>query len=69
MATEKPSTARYVSDLLNEEILYTLKRALVLVEKWPIDYNTIRPHSSLDYIPPAPQAVNPLATLAETTQK
>jgi putative transposase len=28
----------------------------VLAERWRVHYNTIRPHSSLGYRPPAPQA-------------
>ena len=43
--------------LLNGEIFYTLKEAKVLIEEWRKTYNTIRPHSSLDYRPPAPEAV------------
>jgi putative transposase len=45
---------------LNGEIFYTLKEAQVLIEKWRIEYNTIRPHSSLDYMPPAPETLQPL---------
>jgi len=43
-------------ELLNREIFYTLKEAQVLIERWRKEYNTIRPHSSLGYQPPAPQA-------------
>ncbi|MGD0277373.1 MAG: integrase core domain-containing protein, partial [Syntrophales bacterium] len=28
----------------------------VLIEKWRLEYNTFRPHSSLNYHPPAPEA-------------
>jgi putative transposase len=28
----------------------------VLAERWRIHYNTVRPHSSLGYRPPAPEA-------------
>jgi transposase InsO family protein len=31
--------------------------ARVVVEGWRRQYNTVRPHSSLDYRPPAPEAV------------
>ena len=44
-------------ELLNEEIFYTLKEAQVMIEKWRKDYNTIRPHSSLGYRPPAPETL------------
>jgi putative transposase len=43
-------------ELLNRELFYTLLEAKVLIEKWRRDYNTIRPHSSLGYKPPAPEA-------------
>jgi transposase InsO family protein len=56
-------------ELLNGEIFYTLKEAKVLIEQWRIHYNTIRPHSSLGYRPPAPQAVNPLVMPASATQQ
>lgn len=42
-------------ELLNTEIFYTLKEAKVLIERWRNHYNTVRPHSSLDYRPPAPR--------------
>ena len=46
-------------ELLNGEIFYTLKEAQVIIERWRQEYNTIRPHSSLNYLPPAPQTVWP----------
>jgi putative transposase len=44
-------------ELLAREIFYSLKEAQVLIERWRREYNTIRPHSSLGYRPPAPEAV------------
>ena len=44
-------------ELLNGEIFYTLKEAKVLIEMWRKHYNTARPHSSLGYLPPAPEAI------------
>jgi putative transposase len=44
-------------EVLNREIFYTLKEAQVLIEQWRQQYNTIRPHSALNYRPPAPVAV------------
>ena len=41
-------------ELLNREIFDTLLEAKVLTERWRRDYNTVRPHSSLGYRPPAP---------------
>jgi len=56
-------------ECLNMEIFTTLKEAQVLIEQWRCFYNTQRPHSSLGYRPPAPQAnlppVNRLAYAIE----
>ena len=41
-------------ECLNGEIFYSLREAQVVVEMWRKHYNTIRPHSSLGYRPPAP---------------
>jgi putative transposase len=41
---------------LNGEVLDTLAEAKVLVEGWRREYNRFRPHSSLGYRPPAPEA-------------
>ena len=46
-------------EILNTEIFYTLKEAKVLIERWRHHYNTIRPHSSLGYRPPAPETILP----------
>ena len=43
-------------ELLNGEIFYTLKEAKVLIERWRQRYNRLRPHSSLGYRPPGPEA-------------
>ena len=45
--------------LLNVEIFTTLFRAQVLIENWRKDCNQIRPHGSLGYRPPAPEAIMP----------
>lgn len=44
-------------ELLNGEIFYTLKEAQIVIEGWRQHYNTVRPHSSLGYKPPAPEAI------------
>jgi putative transposase len=44
-------------ELLKGEIFYTLKEAKIVIESWRRHYNTARPHSSLGYKPPAPEAV------------
>jgi hypothetical protein len=43
-------------ELLNREIFTTLEEAKVLIEQWRREYNQVRPHSSLGYRPPAPEA-------------
>ncbi len=45
--------------LLNGEIFYTLHEAKVLLERWRWHYNHVRPHRSLRYRPPAPEAKLP----------
>src|ERR1039458_6239687 len=42
-------------EFLNGEIFYTMKELRVLAERWRVHYNTVRPHSSLGYRPPAPE--------------
>ena len=44
-------------ELLNGEIFYSLAEAQVIIEAWRHYYNTERPHSSLGYKPPAPEAI------------
>ena len=44
-------------ELLSGEIFYSLKEAQVLIEMWRKHYNTVRPHSSLGYKPPAPATI------------
>ncbi len=46
-------------EVLKREIFFTLREAKVLIEQWRREYNTIRPHSSLGYRPPAPEAIRP----------
>ena len=45
--------------ILDGEIFTTLLEAKVLIENWRREYNTIKPHSSLKYKPPAPEARAP----------
>lgn len=58
-------------ELLDREIFYTLKEAKVMIERWRVHYNTIRPHSSLGYRPPAPEAVaaEPCSATLRTPQQ
>ena len=41
-------------EFFNGEIFYSIKELRVLAERWRVHYNTVRPHSSLGYKPPAP---------------
>jgi len=43
-------------ELLNGEIFDTMQEAKLVIEKWRAYYNTIRPHSSLKYKSPVPEA-------------
>jgi len=47
-------------EFLNRELLDTLLEARVLTARWRREYNTVRPHSALNYRPPAPEAFEPL---------
>src|SRR5690242_9958793 len=46
-------------ECLNGEIFYSLKEAQIVIEKWRVLYNTLRPHSALGYRPPAPATLAP----------
>ena len=55
-------------ECLNGEIFYSLKEAQVVIAKWRVLYNTLRPHSALGYRPPAPAAMAPqMAALRSPT--
>ena len=51
--------ARLRDELLNGEIFYTLREAQIVIESWRRHYNSIRPHASLGYKPPAPEVFVP----------
>src|SRR6516164_5879658 len=51
--------ARLRDELLNGEIFYTLREAQIVIESWRRHYNTIRPHASIGYKPPAPEVFVP----------
>jgi len=44
-------------ELLNCESFTTLAEARILIEGWRKEYNQVRPHSALNYRPPAPEAI------------
>ena len=43
--------------LLNRELFYTLKEAQIIMERWRIHSNTLRPHKSLGDQPPVPETI------------
>ena len=51
--------ARLRDELLNGEIFYSLREAQVVIESWRRHYNTVRPHASLRFRPPAPEVFVP----------
>ena len=51
---------RMRAELLNSEISHLLREAEIIIESWRNHYNTKRPHSSLGYRPPAPEAIVPM---------
>ena len=54
-------------ELLSREVFTTLLEARILIEYWRKEYNHIRPHSSLRYRPPAPEAIQSAPMLATLT--
>ena len=59
---------KFRDELLNCEIFETLFEAKVLIERWRKEYNTLRPHSALGYLPPAPETVESIQTVSTTLQ-
>ena len=60
--------ARLRDELLDGEIFYTLAEAKIVVESWRRHFNTVRPHGSLGYKPPAPEVFVPAMTARATAQ-
>jgi len=50
---------RLRDECLNEHLFATLKEARNIIEAWRIDYNTERPHTSLDGLTPVEFAIRP----------
>lgn len=46
---------KLADELLACLVFDTLYEAKVLVERWRMQYNTVRPHSALGYRPPVPE--------------
>ena len=51
--------ARLRDELLNGEIFYSLREVEIILESWRRHSNTVRPHASLGYRPPAPEVFIP----------
>ncbi len=51
---------KFKDEFLDREIFDTLLEAQVLVERWRRRYNRLRPHSSLGYRAPVPEAIEPV---------
>jgi transposase InsO family protein len=56
-AGSSASLSKMREQFLNGELFYTLKEAQIIIERWRIHYNTVRPHSSLGGQPPAPETL------------
>jgi transposase InsO family protein len=55
-------------ELLNGEVFETMVVPKALIEQWRIEYNTIKPHSSLGYLSPAPETFEPMPSVSATHQ-
>ena len=51
--------ARLRDELLDGEIFYSLREAQIIIESWRRHDNSVRPHASLGYRPPAPEVFGP----------
>ena len=51
--------ARLRDELLDGEIFYSIAEARIIIESWRRHYNTVRPHGSIGYKPPAPEVFIP----------
>ena len=63
---------KLADELLEREVFDTLHEAKVLIERWRVHYNTMRPHSALGYRPPAPESwtvVEPSSATLRPTQQ
>ena len=60
--------ARLRDELLDGEIFYSLKEAQIVIESWRRHYNTVRPHGSLGYKPPAPEVFVPAMSVRTVPQ-
>jgi len=56
----KLSNRKLRDERLNQEVSTTLAEARLLTEDGWKRYNQVRPHSALNYLPPAPEAIIPV---------
>lgn len=59
---------RFRDECLNQHLFYDLPDAREKIEAWREDYNTVRPHSSLDYATPSAYAAQHHQRLTTTTE-
>ena len=45
-------------EFLNRELFHLLEEVQILAESWRMEYNHFRPHSSCNYLPPAPESIS-----------
>jgi putative transposase len=51
---------RFRDECLNEHLFRSLTEARQIIESWRLDYNTGRPHTSLDGLTPTEFATRPM---------
>ena len=62
MVTHESFNARLRDELLDGEVFYSLREAQIPIESGRRHYNTVRPHGSLGYRPPASEVFLPAFT-------
>ena len=55
---------KFRDELLNREIFETLFESKVLIERWRKEYNSLRPHNALGYLPPSPEPVESIQAVS-----
>ena len=53
----KSFNSKLRDELLARKLFDTLREVQILIERWRVHYNTVRPHSALKYMPPAPESL------------
>lgn len=60
MGAVYPINGRLRDECLNEHLFASLPEARRIIEAWRTDYNTLRPHTSLDGLTPTEFAARPI---------